>query len=202
MVMARTGKETARYWLRRLNVFLQFARVDPWTLSNGAFERLRDQMFLAVEGHVANPVARKLVRGHFDLIATRQALREAYDGLNDAIEGLLVIPKTGLAQFVPRFKLVGQELTIFTTNDGFAVRLDTKHFPSQVYKAFADALEASGVKPSDFLHCSYCNNLFVPLRKPRKGTPVYCSPKCANVIASRDYRARQAEMRERKKKPK
>ena len=202
MVMARTVKETARYWLRRLNVLLGFARVDPWTLSNGALEKLLDQMFFALEGN-PGPVARELLRQRFDRIATREALREAHGEIKDALEGLFVKPPQ-LGFRTATLELTGQKHQIMVPRDGgtFIFSSQSNHFPSQVYDAFYKVLEASGVKPDDFLHCSYCGNLFVPLRKPGKGTPVYCSPKCANVIASRDYRARQVKMRRSGKKPK
>jgi hypothetical protein len=134
---------------------------------------------------------------------------------------LLVKPTAGPRMV--QFKLAGQELTIVTAlppregedtsvpwrivtglreEDTFVSWFWNNHFPSQVYNVFAEMLKASGVKLSDFLHCSLCGTLFVPLRKPRKGTPNYCSTNCASVVASRNYRTRQAAARLKKKKGK
>ena len=202
MTPKRAVKKTPRHWLRRLNVLLRFARIDPGNLDNGALAKLLDEVFFAVEGNL-DPVARKLLRGRFDLIATRPALREAYNGLNGALRGLFDAPPQ-LGFHMAMLELARQKVEIKVPRVGgtFDAWFGGDDFPSEVYRAFADVLKASAVQRSDFLHCSYCNGLFVPLRKPRKGTPVYCSTKCSTVIGSRNYRKRRAEMRRSRKKPK
>jgi hypothetical protein len=194
----------AKTWLRRLNVLLRFAGVNPWKLNNGALEKLKAGMYFAVMGE-GSPQEDEVFRPIFDHIATREALDQAHRGLNRALRRLLDTPTTAgpLTQFErAKFKLTGQELSIGFVRGAFAFRSHTDHFPSQVYRAFFDALQASGVKPSDILRCSHCGTVFVPLRQPRKGTAVYCSHNCASVIASRNYRARQAEMRTKARKMK
>jgi hypothetical protein len=202
MTPKRAVKETARDWLRRLNVLLRFARVDMRKLDDRAFRKLQDEMYFAVDRD-PGPPENQVTRTMFDARATREAFSEAQPELARALQRLLVdLTKLGpLAQFeLARFKLAGEELSIGVIKGAFDFRSHTNHFPSQVYKAFRDALKASGVKPTDFLHCSHCDTVFVPLRKPRKGTPVYCSAKCSTVVGSRNYRARQAAAGAKKKK--
>jgi len=193
MTTKRRKGEARKYWVRRLNVLLRFAGLEPWKLNDGALKKLQGEMFFAVIGNLSAQ-ERQLYRAVFDSDATREALGEAQRGLNRALKTLLVTPATmgPLAQLERvRFKIARQELRIGFVKGNFHFQYHTDHFPSQVYVAFRELLEASGVKLNDFLHCSYCNNLFLPLRKPRKGVPAYCSPKCASVIASRNYRARR-----------
>src|SRR5262245_16049865 len=92
MTTKRAVKVTPRHWLRRLNVLLRFARVDPGNLDNGALAKLLDEVFFAVEGNPAPAVVRELLQGRFHQIATRPALREAYNGLNDALRALFDEP--------------------------------------------------------------------------------------------------------------
>jgi hypothetical protein len=146
-----------------------------------------------------SPQEDKVFRPIFDDSATREALSEAQRGLDRMLKRLLVKPATGLSALF-KIKLVRQELLIIPTKEAVDFQFTTDHFPSEVYRAFAEAFKASGVKRTDFLHCSQCDDLFIPLRKPRKGTPVYCSHNCASVVASRNYRARQAAARLKKKK--
>jgi hypothetical protein len=221
MTATQQRRENRKYWLQRLNVLLRFARVDPWKLNDGALEKLLDEIHFAVVGSSRPPVGEQLLRLLFDRQATRKALSEAQHSLDRALQILLVKPTAGPREV--KFKLAGQELTIVTAlppqegedtsvpwrivtgllkEDIFVSWFWSDHFPSQVYTAFAEMLKASGVKLREFLRCSHCDNLFVPLRKPRKGTPAYCSPGCASVIASRNYRKRQAAARLKKKRRK
>src|SRR5262249_25453644 len=150
-----------------------------------------DEMLFAVMGNLS-PQERQLVGPIFYDIATRKALSEAQRALDHELQRLLSTPTTaGPLTKIERakFKIAGQELSIGFVRGAFDFRSHIDDFPSQVYRAFFDALKASGVERADFLHCSYCNNLFLPLRKLRKGTPVYCSTKCSTVIGSRNYRA-------------
>jgi hypothetical protein len=190
---------------RRLNVLLRFARVDPWKLNNGAFEKLRDEMFFAVFGDPTQPVpwSEGLTKR-----VTRGALGEAQRGLHRALEQLLGEPTAGRTTTVAELKLAESVLRICTIPTahmnlvpvGFLPVFDSDHFPTYVYHTFGELLQASRVKASDFLHCSLCSTLFIPLRKPRKGTPTYCSPKCAGVVASRNFRKRRAAARLKKKR--
>jgi hypothetical protein len=198
MTAKQNRSETTRYWLKRLNVLLRFAHVDPWKLNNGALEKLLDEMYFAV-GHDPSSLGGQLARVIFDRGATRKALSEAQRGLDRALRRLLVKPTRGLGALFS-FKLAGQKLLIIPTKEAFDFQFSTDHFPSEVYRAFADALKASGAKQADFLHCAQCDNLFIPLRKPRKGMPTYCSQGCAGIVASRNYRKRQAAARLKKKK--
>ena len=194
-----TNKHPAKYWIGRLNVLLRFARVDPWKLNDDALRTLVDEIYLALVG---DPDRQDFSRWEFDAIATREALRETQHGLDRMLQHLLTPGKMSLRSS-ETFKLRGQELTVCSIGNKFfwIIRKST-HLPSLVYTVFGELLKESGVKVSDFLHCSHCGNLFVPLREPLKGTPSYCSPNCASVIASRNYRARQAAARLKKKKAK
>jgi hypothetical protein len=201
MTEKQTTRQETKYWIGRLNVLLRFDRVDPWTLNNGALEKLVDEMHFAVYGSALRseePDVELFRRPHFHSIATREALSEAQRGLDRAIQVLLVKPPGtfklgGQTVQMATLKLARQTLQIVRLGgDTFASWSQSDHFPSQVYTAFAEVLKASGRKPSDFLHCSRCGTWFVPLRRPRKGTPTYCSPKCARAVASKHYRARLA----------
>jgi hypothetical protein len=124
-------------------------------------------------------------------VTTRQGVRDAQRGLKKYLD------KNEDANLLP---LRASTLVINQDADGFYYTLASPDFPTIVYHMFAHILEASGVRAGDFLHCSYCNSLFIPLRKPRKGTPVYCSHRCAAVVASRNYRARLAAAKLKSKK--
>src|SRR5262249_52966282 len=151
----------------------------------GALKELLDEMYLALVGDPDRQDLGSFSRWEFDAIATREALSETQRKLDHALQYLLAPGELPLRSV--QFKLIGQELTICSiANNYFWTILKSKHLPSLVYTVFAKLLDASGVKVSDFMHCSHCNNLFVPLREPPKGTPSYCSPRCAGVIASRN----------------
>src|SRR5262249_11972169 len=201
MMPAQPKSKSARYWLRRLNVLLRFARLDPWKLNDDALKTLLDEIYLTLAGDPDSQDLESFSRWEFDAIATREALSEAQRKLGGALPHLLAPGELPLRSV--QFKLIAEELTICSiANNYFWTILKSKHLPSLVYTTFAEVLHASGVKVSDFIHCSHCKNLFVPLREPREGTPTYCSPECASVIASRNYRARKAAARLKKKKGK
>jgi hypothetical protein len=198
MMLVPYAKESVKSSLRRLNVLLRFACVDPWTLSNGALAKLLDEMYAVVVGDPRRADLQYL-RPRFDHIATREALSEAQRKLNNALQVLVIKPTTRLRAV--QFQLAARTVSIGTLpgQEVFGTRFQfPQHFPTLVYTAFSDLL--NGKKVSDILRCSHCGNWFVPLRKPREGTSTYCSQKCAGVIASRNYRARQAAVRLKKRK--
>jgi hypothetical protein len=81
----------------------------------------------------------------------------------------------------------------------FFYQFRSKDFPTQVFAALTFILFMSDITQGDFLHCANCDTGFVPMRKPRKGTPNYCSRKCANVVMAREYRARKKKRSASKK---
>jgi hypothetical protein len=193
----KTPKWWSQHWNQRLNVLLRFAHVDPWTLNDDALEKLRADIAFAVIGLPIGPQ-----RGEpfepFNRMATREALRQAQRGLDRALKLLLVagrgLPKTA------EFKLAKSTLRIYVTEaHGYFHGFESEHLATLVYVTLAELLKESNVKPSEILHCSLCDTLFVPLRKPRKGLPIYCSHRCGSVIASRAFRKRQAEARLKKR---
>jgi hypothetical protein len=173
------------HWVKRLNRLLRFAHQNLGVLNNGAWEDLLDELYEAIFGAKRNRDAET----NFNRIATRESVREAQKGLDGAIRGDSVDDDI-------TFELAKQTLTIHESKDaGFFFSYHGEHFPTAVYTAFAHLLAASWVRRSDFRLCANdkCGYPFVPLRKPRKGQPGYCSPKCANRMAAIKYRRSKGE---------
>src|SRR5215475_7275416 len=147
MMPAQPKTKSARYWLRRLNVLLRFASVDPWKLNDDALKKLLDDIYLALVGDPDRQELGSFPRWEFNAIATREALSETQRRLDHALQHLLAPGELPLRSV--QFKLVGQELTICSiANNYFWTILKANHLPSLVYTVFAKLLDASGVKVS------------------------------------------------------
>jgi hypothetical protein len=195
-MMPKTPKWWSKYWNKRLNVLFRFAHVDLGLLDNDAFGKLLNDILDAVGVLPIGP-------GH-TLNVTRETLRKAQRGLDRTLKLLLAGPMPGLerAKYLPKvkLKLAATTLAIYPTEErGYSHVFGSSHLPTLIYITLAEALKALDVKQEDILHCSHCDTMYVPLRKPRKGTPNYCSQRCAVVIASRMFRKRQAEAKLKKK---
>jgi hypothetical protein len=66
-----------------------------------------------------------------------------------------------------------------------------------LFLAFGHAMNASMVSRDDFRECANptCKHLFAPLRKSASGSPAYCTPRCARIVAARNYRKKKAAAR-------
>jgi len=53
-------------------------------------------------------------------------------------------------------------------------------------------LTVSGMAMSQIRRCPNCSKLFLLRMKPRRDRNFYCSRKCSGLVATRDYRAREA----------
>ena len=190
-----------RGWIRRLNVLFRFTRVNLGDLDNGKFQNLLDDLHLSLYDTKRD---RQKTNYPFDnRIATREAVGEAQRGLRSLVDADESPDSRG--EKVTLF-LEKQELRLGRDETGYWYTFVSRHFPTNLYMLFAYLLDASAVKPSDFRYCSNdeCKLPFVPLRKPPKDAPCYCSPRCANLFASRSYRKRQSaakKKQERKGRP-
>ena len=181
-------------WVRRLNVLFRLAHIDLGLLDNDAFENFLDDLHLALYA-TERDREEKNPDKNFNQIATRESIREAQRGLDRAIRQEDSPPVI--------FKLAEQELLLYESKEvGFYSFISCDDLPTLVYMAFRHLLEASDVRRSDFRLCGNekCGYPFVPLRKPREGSPSYCSPRCANLVAMRNYRKRQTEAKRKEER--
>src|SRR5688572_5134232 len=96
MTKTAAGREKTKIYRRRLNILLEFARLDPWKLDNGAREKLLDDLHWAMYGL---PRKREVKENDFNRAATPE-------GVGDAQRRLLRLIETG------RAKLTEQTLMI------------------------------------------------------------------------------------------
>ena len=179
-------------WKRRLNALLRFAKVDPWKLTNGDWQTLLDDLYFALHSAKRDPED-----STFNRAATREGVRDAYYGLKKQLE-------EDDGQQSATLHLAEQDLEIHYSNEiGFWYGFTSRDFPTMIYMTLAHLLHASDLRKSDIIRCSHCESYFVPLRKPREDTPNYCSRKCANVVAARNFRAsKKKKVKKAKIKPK
>jgi hypothetical protein len=182
----------AESWIPRLNVLLRFAQIDVLKLTNGEWGDLLDDLYFSLYNLKRD---RTKPEGDFHEAATPEGVSKAQRELKRQLESqddMHLIP------------LAEQTMILFNMpNRGeFVYRFTSKDFTTMVFMEFAHLLFMSALKPADFLRCPCCETWFVPKRKPRKGMASYCSKRCANVIASRNFRAKKKKVKVKKKKPK
>jgi hypothetical protein len=81
----------------------------------------------------------------------------------------------------------------------FAHRYRYDDGPSMLYAVFVRLLDRSSIRPTDFRVCSAPGRqtVYVPLRKPHKGQPLFCDPRHAKTNASKKYRqGKQEQLRQ------
>jgi hypothetical protein len=193
--MTRT-KEYLQDYRKRVNELLRFAQLDPWTLTNGdreKLEALKDRLFYALYGFKRDPAS---TWEEFEPIATPEALSEAQRELKKRLDD--TSPEAHL------FPLKDLRLKLLhTPDDQYAYRFTGKHLPSLIYVMFAWLLFMSELRHQDFKRCEQCQTWFYPRRRPHKGAPTYCSKRCANIIAARNFRKKkkaEAKKRSRQKR--
>jgi hypothetical protein len=99
-------------------------------------------------------------------------------------------------------QLEGQHVRVEPDGNKFAVLYMSEDVPTRIYQALCNLIEQTEVAPRDILVCANpkCETFFVPLRKPHPGENNFCSPKCSNLIAARNWRKKQSEaLREKEK---
>ena len=187
--------------LARLNKLLGFAGDDLSLLNNGRWQDKLDEVYFAIYAAKRN---RALFLSNFNRIATRESVREAQIGLKKALGDFqrrkTSTPRsrtflTGGPETI-HLDLAKQQLWFRENSDGpIESWHTTEHFPTMVYEALAEASCCRKFKWSDIRKCAddNCDNLFVPLRKPHKGKPAYCSSKCGNRVAALRYRRGKSE---------
>lgn len=188
---AKQTKEIVKAWRDRLNILLRLPSVDPWVLTNGRWQNLLGDLHFALYGTQRNPGANE----DFEKAATRESIREVYTVLKEYES----VPKSTLATL--KFQLAEQILEIShdVRRNRFYSRFRSKHFPTMFYMMLSHLLEISDVGLTDIRECANCKVDFVPQRKPRKGVSVYCSTRCRNVVAARNYRAKARKAKKKKR---
>jgi hypothetical protein len=190
MTRKASGREKTRIYTERLNFLFRFAELDPWKLDNGAREELLDDLYLAMYD---SPRNRELLKGgEFDRAATPEGVSKGQRSLARFIEkGWAELGKTKvlLSAFTEESEFAGEYYYRFSSDD----------FPTLLILAFAHLMSVCEIRQSDFLACANCGITFVPKRKPREGTPNYCSTKCANVVAAKNYREKKKAVKKVKK---
>lgn len=175
-----------KWWIKRLNVLLGLACIDPWRLTDDAWNKLRDHLYWALYGDPKG--------GRFPGI-TEEATREAVKAAQEVIRREITALKFAES---PRaeFHLKNQTVWLVNTAGGeFDTVFDSRDLQTMIYSMLIRLLEVSDVTRSDILICNRktCGKFFIPLRKPSKGMKSFCAPKCANIVAAREYRKRKAE---------
>ncbi len=86
----------------------------------------------------------------------------------------------------------------------YSHRIETDDFATKLVVEFDNLLKWSAVGQENIRHCSNetCKTPFIPLRKPRKGSPAYCSNRCARIVAARNYRANKKAKKKKAAKKK
>lgn len=189
-------KRWAKEYLTRLNILLRAAYTDLRRLTNGDWDRLIDELYFALS-------ATKTERKQPYSAAVKIAVLEALEDLKKRLEVDDDTPEPIL-----RRKL--EDVTLVIKRDDerggfFRWDIDSSDIATYLYFGFADLLQISFVTRHDIRACSNetCNTPFVPLRRPRKDSPAYCSDRCARIVAARNYRAnKKKKMKSKKKKPK
>lgn len=182
--------------IRRLNVLLKLPQIDLALLNNGDFETLLDNLYWAILGRKE----RKREKDVFHAAAQRPGIKEA----QETLRGHLASLRYGTGKEVVELELAKQTLLIVADDKGFAHSYISRDFPTMVYGMLSFLLERAQVKRSDLLTCANekCRTVFVPLRSRASSDRAFCSPKCANLIAAKEYRKRRAgelKVKERKR---
>jgi hypothetical protein len=188
-------------WVKRLNIILRASYTDLRQLENGAWQRLLDDLHFAILSEQRN---REDSNNRFN-----RAVKErppVWDALTTLKKELDADNVTESGEPLMQFQIEAHSLQIRYSVDSlggfFDPKFETEHFPSMLYLALAHILNASMLTKEDFRECSNatCKMPFVPLRKPRPGNAVYCSNRCARIVAARNYRKNKAAKRKAKKK--
>ena len=176
-------------YIPRLNMLFRFAYIDPWKLTNGDREKLLDNLFFALYDV---PRDRQNPLPEFRQGATPEGLAKAQRALREHLE---------CQEPRHRFELPDLGLILFNdpTRGDFFYRFSSSNLTTMVAVELAHLLWMSEITPADILRCSHCQTPLVPRRKPRQGDPTYCSRECANVIAARNYRARNRKVKAKKR---
>jgi len=182
--------------MARLNTLLRFGQTDPWLLTNGKRDELVDDLYFAIYGIKRDPHHEH--GADFAKSTTREGLKRAYEGLK---EHLVCGDKEHHLEIGPQTLWI----RVNPNSQEYYYQFDNNDLRDRVFVTYADALFMAELKEGDIVKCANCRTQFVPLRKPKKGKPSYCSKRCANVIASRNFRAnKRAKTKKKaaKKKPK
>jgi hypothetical protein len=186
MTTKASGRERTRIYTERLNFLFRFAELDPWKLNNGAWETFLDDLHFAMYGAARKREGSKVIWsfGNFSQTATRDGVSKAQRSLSRFIDkgwAELIKAKVLLSAFTEETEFAGE----------YYYRFESEDFATLVNLEFAHLMSVCEIKQSDFLACAQCGITFVPRRKPREGTPNYCSTKCANIVAAKTYREKR-----------
>lgn len=194
----KSGPERKAY-ITRLNIILSAAYTDLRRLTNGDWERLLDDLCLAIynakrEGPLAKEFA-ELVKDKIPVWEALEYLKKQFEteDENDPTER-------------PTLKLKLEDVTLIVqlleTYDEsvWGFRVASKKFATLLFFEFANILNLSFLGREDFRQCSHCEKPFIPLRRPRAKTPAYCSNRCARIVAARNYRASKKKKAAKKTK--
>ncbi len=169
--------------------------MDVGALADGGWNALLGDLYFAVFGEER----RVFKQDAFHFAATRAGIRDAQGGLRIQLP---VLQRGKGEEPAPMFQLSAYWLYVAAGKDGFVSRPAFTDGPTMIYFTLAYLLEQSRVTQRDILTCANdrCCAFFVPLRRPHAGQKSFCSPRCGNLIAAREYREKKAEeLRSREK---
>ncbi len=170
--------------IRRVNIILGLATRDIRMLREDAREELLNDLYWALFA----VKERKRKDSPFHRTTTDEAIKTVQDDLR---RELPLIQRGKPAQF----ELSKQTLNFLQDQDGVFFKSSDTDFPTMVYETLRYLLTHIGLKGTDLLACANekCRAIFVPLRRPHKNVKSFCSQKCGNLIAAREYRKKKAE---------
>jgi hypothetical protein len=183
--------------IQRINVILRLPRVDLAALEEEGWSDLLDDLYYAV--FAKRDRTERLKRAHsdgydgdtFHYAMTRDMIRAAQEGLR----GQLLNLRRGRADGEPMMEFALAAHTVYIAWDAkqFAYNYLHRDGPTMLYSTFAHLLDRSGIRPMDFRVCSEpgCQTVYIPLRKPHKGQPLYCDSRHAKNDAAKKYRLRK-----------
>jgi len=182
--------------IRRLNVLLRLASpsTDLALLNNGAWSELLDGFYWAILAEKQRTPKEDV----FHQAGSRLGVKTAQEGLRGQLSLLQrAKPQQGplLLENLPSFELAKQTLYLHVDEKGFFPRYVSTDFPTMTYQMLSYLIDRLKLRPSDFLTCANekCRTVFVPIRKRSSADRAFCSPRCANLIAARDYRQRKPD---------
>lgn len=184
----------------RLNVLLDLASKVIDELDSAGVSELQGNLYWAVYGGKLDLKA----DSSFDLAATRDGMRAAQEGIRGQLHPLRHAPPMSpgtLFDCYPSFDLSRQTVRLFSDDEGFFTRYESRDFPTMAYGALCFLVERLKLKPGDFLSCDYerCKRVFVPMRKPHaQAKQHFCSQRCANIVSARNSRTNNPQ-RERER---
>jgi len=191
-------RETDR---RRLNVLLRLpGRTLPKEANVKAWNALLQEFYFALYGE-KGPVPKDKA---FRVVASAAGVRTAQEELYNVLPLLKHHPPHGQA---PRLTVSAQTLFIHLDSEGrffckrYPVDFDNERaFLTLVCEALGDLLVRAQVTRRDLLECANpdCRSLFVPLRRPHVGARSFCSRRCANLVAVKEYRQKHKKVLQEK----